>query len=211
MNTFDEIRSFNDDEINAALTRLCDEKQFINIVSTVYPLMPKDVIKQKLKSYTSSYQFQKGMVFPFLKNVEANLSKGIELHGLELIERSTPYLYISNHRDIVLDPALLCLKLIENEMDTVEVAVGDNLLLLSWIKDIVRVNRSFLVKRGVSARQIFESSRLLSAYIQNVISEKRRSIWLAQREGRSKNADDRTQESLLKMLNMNGQTPNVAE
>jgi len=89
-------------------------------------------------------------------------------------------------------------------MDTVEIAIGDNLLLFPWIEELVRVNKSFIVKRGLSARQILESSQRLSAYIAYTLNEKQQSIWLAQREGRAKDANDRTQESLLKMLAMYG-------
>lgn len=201
---FDEIRCFNNEEVHDALVRLCDEKQFMKVLSTIYPLLPKEIIKQRLLSYNSNYAFQKEMVYPFLKYLEANMTAGISMNGLEKINKSDAYLYISNHRDIILDSALLCDKLIENEMDTVEIAIGDNLLIYPWIEDLVRVNKSFIVKRGLSARHILESSQRLSAYIYHTIAEKNQSIWIAQREGRAKDSNDRTQESLLKMFNMYG-------
>ena len=201
---FDEIRCFYDNEVHAVLERLTEEKTFIKLMSTIYPLLPKDLIKQKLLSFNSNFEFQKQIVYPFLQYLEANMTKGIELKGLENIDVSTPYLYISNHRDIILDSALLCGKLIENNMNTVEIAIGDNLLIFPWIEDLVRVNKSFIVKRGLSARQILDSSQRLSAYIAHTITEKKQSIWIAQREGRAKDSDDRTQESLLKMFNMSG-------
>jgi len=106
MNTeFDEIRCYYNHEIHEALERLCNEKQFMKVASTVYPLLPKDVIKERLASYTSIYEFQKGFIIPFLQNIEANLTKGIDLIGLENIDTTKPYLYISNHRDIILDAA----------------------------------------------------------------------------------------------------------
>ncbi len=201
MNTeFDEIRCYYNHEIHEALERLSNEKQFMKVASTVYPLLPKDVIKERLASYTSTYEFQKGFIIPFLQNLEANLTKGIDLIGLENIDTTKPYLYISNHRDIILDAAFFCAKLIEKEMDTVEIAIGDNLLLFPWIEELVRVNKSFIVKRGLSARQMLESSQRLSAYIAYTLNEKQQSIWLAQREGRAKDANDRTQESVLKCL-----------
>lgn len=207
---FDEIRCYNNDEVSAALERLSNEKQFMKVLSTVYPLMPKETIKQRLTSFKTNIDFQKNMVYPFLQNIEANLTKGVVLNGLENIDTSKPYLYISNHRDIILDSAFLCIKLIEKGLDTVEIAIGDNLLVFPWIEELVRVNKSFIVKRGLSARQVLESSQRLSAYIAYTIGEKQQSIWLAQREGRAKDANDRTQESLLKMLNMSG-TGTVAE
>lgn len=201
---FDTIRCYNNDEIHDALMRLTDEKPFMKVVSTVYPLLPKELIKQRLSSYKSAYEFQVGFIFPFLQDLEANLTKGIDFKGLERIDAQNSYLYISNHRDIILDSAFLCAKLIERKMDTVEIAIGDNLLIFPWIEELVRVNKSFVVRRGLSARQMLESSKLLSAYIAYAVNEKHQSVWLAQREGRAKDSNDRTQESLLKMLNMGG-------
>lgn len=201
---FDAIRCYYNSEIPDALERLSNEKQFMKVLSTVYPLMPKDIIKQRLKSYKTNLEFQRNFVFPFLQNLEFTLTTGIDLVGIESIDATKPYLYISNHRDIILDSALLCAKLIERGIDTVEIAIGDNLLIFPWIEELVRVNKSFIVKRGLSPRQILESSQLLSEYIQYTITDKQQSIWLAQREGRAKDANDRTQDSLLKMLNMYG-------
>jgi hypothetical protein len=201
---FDEIRCYNNEEVHDALERLIDEKPFMKVMSTVYPLLPKEIIKQRLLSFHSNYEFQKEMVYPFLQYLEANMTKGIDLVGVDNIDASKAYLYISNHRDIILDSAFLCGKLIEQGMNTVEIAIGDNLLIFPWIEDLVRINKSFIVKRGLSSRQILESSQRLSAYIDHTINEKNQSIWIAQREGRAKDSNDRTQESLLKMFNMSG-------
>ena len=205
MNTeFDDIRCYNDNEVAPALARLSEEKQFMKVLSTIYPLLPKDVIRQRLLSFKSIPEFQNELIYPFLQYIEANLTKGIELQLPENFDSTQPYLYISNHRDIILDSALLCAKLIEKGMDTVEIAIGDNLLVFPWIEELVRVNKSFIVKRGLSPRQILESSKKLSSYIRFTIIEKQQSIWIAQREGRAKDSNDRTQESLLKMMNMSG-------
>ena len=162
------------------------------------------MIRQRLLSFKSTIEFQKELIYPFLQYIEANLTKGIELQLPENFDTTKSYLYISNHRDIILDSALLCAKLIEKGMDTVEIAIGDNLLVFPWIEELVRVNKSFIVKRGLSPRQILESSKKLSSYIRLTINEKQQSIWIAQREGRAKDSNDRTQESLLKMMNMSG-------
>jgi hypothetical protein len=201
---FEEIRCYNNEEVHEVLKRLCDEKQFMKVLSTVYPLLPKELIKQRLMTFRSNYAFQKEMVYPFLQYLEANMTKGIDLNGLNKIDVSRSYLYVSNHRDIILDSAFLCGKLIEKNMNTVEIAIGDNLLIFPWIEDLVKVNRSFIVKRGLGARQVLESSQRLSAYIAHTIVDKNQSIWIAQREGRAKDSNDRTQESLLKMFNMCG-------
>lgn len=202
---FDEIRCYNNEEVNQVLTKLTDEKQFMHVLSTVYPLLPKEVLRQRMSSFHKSYQFQTEMIYPFLKYLEANKTKGIDLIGLNKIDPSESYLYISNHRDIILDSALLCAKLIDNKMDTVEIAIGDNLLIFPWIKELVRANKSFIVQRGLNARQILESSKRLSAYLYHTINHKKQSIWIAQREGRAKDSNDRTQEALLKMFNMAGE------
>lgn len=201
---FDEIRCYYNEEVHATLAKLIEEKQFMKVLSTVYPLTPKDVIKQKLLTFNTNLDFQREMVVPFLQYLEANKTTGISLDGLENIDTNKSYVYISNHRDIILDSAFLCGKLIEKGMNSVEIAIGDNLLIFPWIKDLVRVNKSFIVQRGLSARQILESSQRLSAYMKYTINEKNQSIWIAQREGRAKDSNDRTQESLLKMFNMSG-------
>ncbi len=203
--SFDAIRCYDKEEIPAVLERLSNDKHFINLLSTIYPLLPKELIKQRLVSFDNTDDFQKIMVYPFLQYLEANLTKGIKLLGLDKIDKDRNYLFVSNHRDIILDSTLLCGKLIENGMDTVEIAIGDNLLVFPWIEDLVRLNKSFIVRRNPGAKQMLESSRLLSAYMAYTINEKKHSIWIAQREGRAKDSDDRTQESLLKMFNMGGE------
>lgn len=201
---FDAIRPYSNNELPAALERLSQNKQFLNVLSTVYPLLPKDVLRQRLKSFTSNTEFQKVMIYPFLQYLESNLTKGIELRGLERLAADRQYLYVSNHRDIILDSALLCAKLIENNRDTVEIAIGDNLLIFPWIEDLVRVNKSFIVRRSPGAKQMMESSRMLASYMRYLVNDKGQSGWIAQREGRAKDSNDKTQESLLKMFNLCG-------
>ncbi|MFV0391877.1 MAG: 1-acyl-sn-glycerol-3-phosphate acyltransferase [Paludibacteraceae bacterium] len=208
---FDEIRSLYPDEVPAAMRRLCEEKPFMKVVSTLFPLMPKEQLKQKLLSFKNADELQREMVYPFLQYIEANFTTGISLTGIENIDKNKNYLFVSNHRDILLDSALLCAKLLENKMDTVEIAIGDNLLIIPWIEQFVRINKSFIVQRGLTARQVLESSKRLSAYLRYVLHEKKNSIWIAQREGRAKDSDDRTQESLLKMFNLAGNSNNVIE
>lgn len=205
MNTeFDDIRCYNNDEIHEALIRLCDEKKFMKVVSTIYPLLPKEQIKQRLLAFNDTHSFQTEFIYPFLQDLEANLTKGIDFITSKKFDEQKPYLYISNHRDIILDSAFLCAKLIDRKLESVEIAIGDNLLIFPWIEELVKVNKSFIVKRGLSPRQVLESSNKLSKYIAYTIAKKQQSIWLAQREGRAKDSDDRTQASLLKMLNMSG-------
>lgn len=202
---FDAIRSYTDDEIPAGLERLSQNKQFMNVLSTVYPLIPKDVLRQRLTSFTNKADFQKILVYPFLQYLESSLTKGVVLKGIEQMESDRNYLYVSNHRDIILDSAFLCSKLIERGLSTVEIAIGDNLLISPWIEDLVRINKSFIVRRSLGAKQMLESSRLLAQYMKYLVNEQGESVWIAQREGRAKDADDKTQESLLKMFNLCGE------
>ncbi len=203
-NNFDAIRAYRSDEIQEVLKGLTEEKQFMKVVSTIFPLIPKPLLKEKISSFDNVDNFQKEMILPYLKYLEANKTEGITMNGLENHKSNQQYLFISNHRDIVLDSSFLCMKLIESNKKSVEIAIGDNLFVFPWIENLVRVNKSFIVKRGLNPREILESSKRLSAYIHYVINEKDESVWIAQREGRAKNSDDRTQTSLLKMLSMAG-------
>ena len=131
---FDEIRSYYPEEVPAAMQRLVEEKPFMKVVSTLFPLMPKEQLKQKLLSFKNADDLQKEMIYPFLQYLEANMTTGIRLEGVENIDKEKRYLYISNHRDIVLDSALLCYKLLDEGINTVEIAIGDNLLIMPWIE-----------------------------------------------------------------------------
>jgi hypothetical protein len=208
---FDEIRSYNPEEVPAAIERLANEKPFIKLLSTLFPLMPKEQLKQKLLSFKTTEEFQMEMIIPFLQYLEANTTAGLSLNGLDNIDKDKNYLFVSNHRDIILDSSFLGYLLIKNGMKSEEIAIGDNLLIYPWIEDLVRINRSFIVHRGLSARQILESSQRMSAYLRHVLNEKKNSIWIAQREGRAKDSNDLTQESLIKMFLLAGKSSNVVE
>lgn len=208
---FDSIRCYNTEEMPVALERLSNEPQFMNLFKMLSPQSSTDELKKLLINYDNIYDFQKFIVNRFVKMIEKNTTEGVELTGLENIDKNRAVLYISNHRDIVLDAAFLCSQLVDNGVDTVEIGIGDNLLIYPWIEDFVRVNKSFIVRRSPGAKQMLETLQLLSAYIAHTIRDKNQSVWIAQREGRAKDADDRTQESLLKMFNMGGSSGGVVE
>ncbi len=202
---FESIRPYNDSEIHEVFERLKKEKPFLNLIDYMFPnLQTKDVL-HRLLSINSIKQFQNEIILPFAQEVSRNTTKGVTHAGLEELDSSKHYLFISNHRDIVLDPALLNMLLVENGFETSEIAIGDNLLIFPWITDLVKLNKTFIVKRNLPGRQMLESSAVLSRYIRYTISERQQNIWIAQREGRSKDGDDNTQISLLKMLNMSGE------
>lgn len=150
-------------------------------------------------------EFQKAFCYVILRKFSRDTTQGVTLDHTAQPEHKSAYTYISNHRDIILDSGFLSVELIDKGMDTVEIAIGDNLLIYPWIKKFVRVNKSFIVQRTLTMRQMLESSGRMSRYMHHTIKDKNQSIWIAQREGRAKDSNDRTQESVLKMLAMGGE------
>jgi hypothetical protein len=201
---FDEIRPYHQSEINAALRKITSEEQFMTALAKLMPDIDKEALKAKLNSFTTTKEFQGQIVFPITNSIIAKCSTGISIDGLEYARQKNNRIYISNHRDIVLDPLLLGVLFFANDIDTPEVAIGNNLFVTPWMEPLVRINKNIVVKRNVPVRQMLEVSSLLSAYIRYAICEKKSALWIAQREGRAKDANDRTQESLLKMLNISG-------
>ena len=201
---FDDIRSYTEEELPEVMQRLVDEKHFMKLLSTIFPLTPKDYLREQLLKVKTVEEFQSVFAYPFLKDLEANKTDGIKFEGLDKINKIDPYLFISNHRDITLDASLLWLQTMENSMDAINIAIGDNLLIYQWIEYLLRYNRAFIVKRNLKARQALEASQKLSAYIRHLICDKKESVWLAQREGRAKDSNDLTQEGLLRMLTYGG-------
>lgn len=201
---FDDIRPYYDEEVPRAIERLLNDPKFETMVKSILPDMDWEQLFILMRSFKNIYDFQHELIQVVLHRILDRCTDSIKCGGFENITKDKAYTYISNHRDIVLDAAILCLLLMENKYDTVEIAIGDNLLSHQWIEDLVRLNKSFIVKRGVAGRQALENSIHLSKYIHFAIAGKQQSVWIAQREGRAKNSDDRTQESLLKMLAMGG-------
>lgn len=201
---FDEIRPFEPEELPAVYDRLVADPQFRSVVSTVYPDVPFSVLEQKMRSCHSSMEFQLQFCKPFMLGLMAKASSGYEM-DYSAISPQQRYTFVSNHRDIVLDSAILDLLLVVNGFPTTcEIAIGDNLLKMPWIKDLVRLNKSFIVERDLPMRQLLLASKRLAEYMHYSIGRKHENIWIAQREGRAKDSDDRTQESILKMMAMGG-------
>lgn len=201
---FEDIRPYNDDEFHEKMARLLQEPYFRGIINAIMPEVDYDEFCEKLSKLESVHEFQQGIILPWLLNLIKTTSDGFEYQGTELIEQGKNYLYMSNHRDIVLDSSFLCTALLKEGYPSCEIAIGSNLLIYNWISDFVRINKSFIVKRGIGIKQALEAAHQLSAYIHYAITEKKSSIWIAQREGRSKDSNDRTQEALIKMLGLEG-------
>ena len=201
---FDDIRPYYDDEVVSVIERLLKDKQFQNIVSYMFPDNTWEQIEQLLRSFTNRRDFQFWVANNGIYKLLNRTATGVTCSGFENVSNTAAYIYISNHRDIVLDASILDIQLANNGLETMEIAIGDNLLLADWIKDVVKLNKSFIVKRNLPVRQMLEAAMHLSKYIHYTICNKNQSIWIAQREGRAKDSNDRTQESVLKMLAMGG-------
>ena len=202
---FDAIRPFEPEELPEVFERLLGNAQFAQVVAYVFKDVPFDMLAQKMRACKTNLEFQVAFCYPFIKGLLQKASLGCDMN-VDAIDMEKRYTFISNHRDIVLDSALLDVLLVDAGCKTTcEIAIGDNLLSLPWVKDLVRINKSFIVERSVSLRQMLLSSKRLSDYMHLVIAQKHDNVWIAQREGRAKDSNDRTQESIIKMMVMGGE------
>lgn len=205
---FKDMRPFEPEELPAAYDSLLADPMFRAVVAAVMPQIPADMLAPMMHGCKSCLEFQATFIKPLLEGVVKKCTTGLtsNLDSLALSSDNENYTYISNHRDIVLDSGLLDMVLYADKgLNTVEIAIGDNLLIYPWIKTLVRLNRSFIVTRKGGVRELLQSSMRLSSYMHYVIAEKKTPVWIAQREGRSKDSTDHTQESLLKMFAMGGE------
>jgi len=202
---FEKMRSLEDDEVRGAVLTLLNDPAFTKIVKGIVKGVPIWVHKLYTKRFKTVNSFQLGMICPFLTRILKKATTGFTNDFSALPEGREDFIYLSNHRDIVLDSAYLdYILLVLNGKKSVEIGIGNNLLIHPWIETLVRLNRSFVVNRSATATELLESSKQLSRYIRFVIEDKKSPVWLAQREGRAKDSDDRTQKSVLKMLAMSG-------
>ena len=202
---FDAIRPFEPEELPEVFERLLGNAQFAQVVAYVFKDVPFDMLAQKMRACKTNLEFQVAFCYPFIKGLLQKASLGCDMN-VDAIDMEKRYTFVSNHCDIVLDSALLDVLLVDAGCKTTcEIAIGDNLLSLPWVKDLVRINKSFIVERSVSLRQMLLSSKRLSDYMHLVIAQKHDNVWIAQREGRAKDSNDRTQESIIKMMVMGGE------
>ena len=198
---YDEIRPYLPEELPQVFEELIADPEFQAAIGYAFQGMPFEQIAAAMRASKDNLEFQKNIVYPFVKGVVQKLSSGLTV-SYDNKESMAASLCMSNHRDIIMDSAFLCILFVETVGNTVEIAIGDNLLIRPWIKKLVRVNRSFIVQRSASIREMLASSKRLSSYIHHTITERKQPIWIAQREGRAKDSNDRTQEGLIKMLSM---------
>lgn len=196
---FDSIRPYRDDEVTPVLKSLLGDSNFIRAIDYAFP-GNSQLICDQLTRISTIGDFQSKIISAVVRRIIQHSISDIRISGLDFFPQNTPCLIISNHRDIILDSALLNYELFLNGYPTTRIAIGNNLLQEKWIEQLVRLNKNFIVHRNVHVRQAYEYSMRLSAYILKSLREERESVWIAQREGRTKNGDDRTQAGLLKML-----------
>ena len=202
---FDEIRPYYDEELPAVYEELIADPAFRQVAGAAMPDLPFDRLAALMRSCKTKQDFQVNICYNILKRIIREATQGVTFDNSAQPDRGSAYTYVSNHRDIVLDSGFLSLMLVEQGQDTVEIAIGDNLLIYPWIKKLVRINKSFIVQRALTMRQMLEASARMSRYMHHTIRDKHQSIWIAQREGRAKDSSDRTQESILKMMAMAGE------
>ena len=203
---FDAIRAYENRDLGATIKTLFADEAFRSVLQSLFPNQSLPLLEKQLSSYTSILEFQKNFIHGLVTQLIQKTGNGLTLDISALTNKGLPYTYISNHRDIILDSALLDILLIDAEFpQTVEIAIGDNLLVYPWIKHLVRLNKAFIVQRSLSLREMLAASKLMSRYMHFVITQKKNPIWIAQREGRAKDGNDRTQEAVLKMIAMGGE------
>ena len=200
---FDSIRPFYDDEVNAALRPLVNDPMMEAIMEFTFPNKSTAEWVEILNNIQSTQDFQGQVVYNSLNRIlEVSCTEGMTTSGFEKLKKDEAYLFISNHRDIILDTSLLNMTLFSNGMLLTASAIGDNLVKKPFLYTLSKINRNFLVLRNLPPRELLQSSRLMSEYIHKLITEDNRSVWLAQREGRTKDGLDATHPGVLKMLSI---------
>jgi len=209
MSKFDSIRPYYDAEINGAIRDTVDHPMMKALMDFTFPEVEDEVWKTQLKKTHSIRDFQCNFIYNSIQKVIELTSEGLTTTGFENLEQNTSYLFISNHRDIILDTSLLNACLFDNGLIMTASAIGDNLVKKSFMKTLAKINRNFLALRGLSPRELLQSSKLLSEYITQLLLRENRSVWIAQREGRTKDGNDATHPGVLKMLAMGSDEENV--
>jgi 1-acyl-sn-glycerol-3-phosphate acyltransferase len=209
MLAFDAIRPFHDNEINQAIQSVVAHPMMKALMNFTFPDIEDSVWENKLKTVNSIQEFQEKFIYHAVQKIINSTSDGVSTSGFEKLEKETAYLFISNHRDIILDTSLLNASLYDHKLIMTASAIGDNLVKKPFLKILSKLNRNFLVQRGLPPRELLASSKLMSDYIRNLILEQNRSVWIAQREGRTKDGNDATHPGVLKMLAMAAENDTV--
>ncbi|MDR6966642.1 1-acyl-sn-glycerol-3-phosphate acyltransferase [Flavobacterium arsenatis] len=211
MQKFDAIRPFYDSEINEAIQKVIHHPMMKALMNFAFPDVDDEVWKEQLRKTHSIRDFQCNFIYQALMQVLEKTSEGLTTSGFDKLDKHTPYLFISNHRDIILDTSLLNACLFDHGMIMTASAIGDNLVKKSFLYTLSKLNRNFLVLRGLPPRELLQSSKLMSEYIGQLLLRENRSVWIAQREGRTKDGNDATHQGVLKMLGMGSDEANLMD
>jgi 1-acyl-sn-glycerol-3-phosphate acyltransferase len=211
MQKFDAIRPFYDAEVNDAIKSAVNHPMMKALMNFTFPETTDEVWKEHLKRIYSIRDFQCNFIYKTIQKVLEKTSDGLSTSGFEKLEKNTSYLFISNHRDIILDTSLLNACLFEHGLVMTASAIGDNLVKKDFMSTLAKLNRNFLVQRGLSPREMLGSSKLMSEYIGQLLLRENRSVWIAQREGRTKDGNDATHSGVLKMLAMGDKDNNIIQ
>ena len=211
MQKFDSIRPFYDTEINEGIRSSVNHPMMKALMNFTFPTVADEVWKEQLLKTHSIRDFQCNFIYQSIQKVLEKSSDGLTTSGFEKLEKNTAYLFISNHRDIILDTSLLNAALFEHGLVMTASAIGDNLVKKAFLLTLSKLNRNFLVQRGLSPRELLQSSKLMSEYIGQLLLRENRSVWIAQREGRTKDGNDATHPGVLKMLAMAADEPNLMD
>ena len=201
---WDDIRPFRDDEIPAAMQRIAKDKDFPKVIDYIYGDTDLPSKIREFSQFRTVSQFQIGFMFDAINAIVRKTTDGFTYSGFENLEKGKGYLFVSNHRDILLDAALLQIALYNNGLDCSEITFGNNLMQPGIVSDFGKSNRMFKVVRNGSSKNFYQTSLHLSSYIRYVLTERNTSVWIAQRNGRTKDGYDVTEQGLLKMLQMSG-------
>lgn len=202
MSKFDSIRFYHDEEVQDVLKNIANHPMVKSLIEYTFPEYSKEQVDVLLKDIKSIKDFQSQFIYHTLQRVLKNSSEGLTSSGFDKLDANTSYLFISNHRDILLDTSLLNVLLYDNQKIMTASAIGDNLVTKQLFNDLAKLNRNFIVKRGLSPRELLDSSKLLSEYMYHLLKNENRSVWIAQREGRTKDGLDATHPGVLKMIGM---------
>lgn len=211
MSKFDDIRFYDDSEVQEALQEHLKHPMIKALLQFTFPEKPLEEIEERVLACHSIADFQTSIIYKSVQKVLERSTEGLSSSGFEDLEPNESYLYISNHRDIILDTSLLNCVLYESGLTMTASAIGDNLVHKPFLLALSRLNRNFLVRRGLGPREMLKSSQVLSEYIRHLLLEEKRSVWMAQREGRTKDGSDHTQQGVLKMLAMAKGDLSIAE
>lgn len=201
---FDDIRPYYDHEAREVMQRLKNDPLFMQLVKHIWPGMTQEEAFAKAGKVNDNMAFQLEFMHQAIRVIVERSSTGLTCSGFDNVDPNKAYLYIANHRDILLDSAILQILLVEHGFKTSEITFGNNLMQGNFITDFGKLNRMFTVLREGNSRELYEISQKLSAYIRHTITNKNVSVWIAQRNGRTKDGNDMTQTGLIKMLNMSG-------